>query len=459
MKTYDRIVIGAGISGLLAARRATERGESVLVIEREDSIGGVLKPITLGNVTVDAGAEAFSVVGSSALTLFRELGLGEDIVQPARSDARIVLRETMQYRIPHGVMGIPASLDDPELTHIISADALSQARTRDAQPVQFSPGMTVADLVSLRLGEEFVTRLVDPVLTGVHGSSARVLDAQTTLGAVVAAMPSAGSLCAAVAQVRAAQPRPGAAVSSVRGGMHRVPLTLFHSLQTNGCTVLLGVSALSLAREANRWVVNTADESWMATHLTVATGSEVFDRISVSRAFGDSGDDDASSSEHVSVEGDAAAVDVSLVLALVESVQLNEHPLGSGALVAEDSTFTAKATTHVNAKWQWVDDALGSNMHIIRLSFGRSGALPEGDLVTAALADLTSLYGISDLIVRETRVVRWSQALSKPSPSATARMNHTKQLAAEAGIELCGPIVSGNGLLGIISDHYQRNAA
>lgn len=447
MTSFDRIILGAGISGLLAARRAVERGESVLVLEREHLEGGVLKPIEIGGIVVDAGAEAFSVVAPSALNLFRELGLGDDIVEPQRADARIVFSEALRYRIPHGVMGIPASLDDPELTQIVSPEALEQARILDAEPVQLTPGMTVAELVSQRLGQEFVAKLADPLLAGVHGSSARVLDAQSTIGAVVDAMPATGSLCAAVAHVRAAQPRPGAAVSSVRGGMHRVPAELLNQLRNSGGTVVFGVNALSYERRDARWVVSADDQHWQASNLTIATGSDPLLNTNdlVSNRTAD--------------PLDSISVDVVLVLALVESAQLNEYPLGSGALVAEGTGFTAKATTHVNAKWQWVNEQLAPNMHIIRLSFGRSGVLPEGDLVQTALTDLKHLYGVSDVTVHETRVVRWAQALSKPSPRAAVRITRAKQITTETGIELCGPLVSGNGLLGIISDHYQRKAA
>ncbi|MFA5223464.1 MAG: FAD-dependent oxidoreductase, partial [Bacilli bacterium] len=43
MKRYDVIVIGAGPAGLAAALKADENGASVLLIEREAKLGGILK--------------------------------------------------------------------------------------------------------------------------------------------------------------------------------------------------------------------------------------------------------------------------------------------------------------------------------------------------------------------------------------------------------------------------------
>lgn len=40
---YDVIVIGGGPAGLAAARSASEKGASVLLLEREARLGGILK--------------------------------------------------------------------------------------------------------------------------------------------------------------------------------------------------------------------------------------------------------------------------------------------------------------------------------------------------------------------------------------------------------------------------------
>lgn len=43
MNKYDVVVIGAGISGLLSALAISEENKSVLVLEKEEYIGGVCR--------------------------------------------------------------------------------------------------------------------------------------------------------------------------------------------------------------------------------------------------------------------------------------------------------------------------------------------------------------------------------------------------------------------------------
>ncbi len=40
MKTYDSIIVGAGMAGLTAARTLQEAGQDVLVLEAEKEVGG-----------------------------------------------------------------------------------------------------------------------------------------------------------------------------------------------------------------------------------------------------------------------------------------------------------------------------------------------------------------------------------------------------------------------------------
>jgi renalase len=59
----DVAVIGAGLSGLVAASALLDAGRDVLVIEKEDEVGGRLATRRIGDATLDHGAQFFTVRG------------------------------------------------------------------------------------------------------------------------------------------------------------------------------------------------------------------------------------------------------------------------------------------------------------------------------------------------------------------------------------------------------------
>jgi monoamine oxidase len=69
------IVIGAGISGLSAARRLVSRGIDVRVLEARDRVGGRTLSADLGGGRIDLGGQWIGPGQNRALALVRELGI------------------------------------------------------------------------------------------------------------------------------------------------------------------------------------------------------------------------------------------------------------------------------------------------------------------------------------------------------------------------------------------------
>jgi predicted NAD/FAD-dependent oxidoreductase len=55
------VVVGAGISGLLCARRLVENGVDVQVLEQSTRVGGRLATERIGEAVLDTGAQFFTV--------------------------------------------------------------------------------------------------------------------------------------------------------------------------------------------------------------------------------------------------------------------------------------------------------------------------------------------------------------------------------------------------------------
>ncbi|MCM6778937.1 FAD-dependent oxidoreductase [Nocardia sp. CDC159] len=72
----DVIVVGAGMSGLAAAKRLREAGRRALVVEARDRAGGrVVNTPTRGGATIDGGAEFIGPTQHRIAALAAEYGV------------------------------------------------------------------------------------------------------------------------------------------------------------------------------------------------------------------------------------------------------------------------------------------------------------------------------------------------------------------------------------------------
>lgn len=75
METVDVIVVGAGLSGLAAARRLDAAGLSVRVLEARDRVGGRTLSGPVGRATFDLGGQWLGPAQQRVLALVEELGV------------------------------------------------------------------------------------------------------------------------------------------------------------------------------------------------------------------------------------------------------------------------------------------------------------------------------------------------------------------------------------------------
>src|SRR5215813_5277858 len=167
----DSIIIGAGVSGLVAAHRLKKMGRDPLLVESGDRVGGVIQSREVEGFLIELGPN--SLRGSHEfLDLVEELNLaGELITADPRAPAYVYAGGEL-----HTVPMSPPALVRTKL--ISNAAKLRLLREPFVKARRGSGEESVASFVRRRLGDEILERLVEPFLSGVYAGDPEELSLQ-----------------------------------------------------------------------------------------------------------------------------------------------------------------------------------------------------------------------------------------------------------------------------------------
>jgi len=483
----DVLVIGGGIAGLVAARSCARLGLGVTVIEAADAVGGPVAGHDVAGLRLDSGAESFAVRGGTVAAFIEELGLTTEIVAPNPAGAWLHLpalkggQGPVSVPLPQaGVLGIPGSPLADDVRAVIGWGGALRAYLDRLMPVlTIGREHSLGDLVAKRMGRRVLERLVEPVASGVYTTSSRDLEVDVVAPGLNRALTTTGSLSGAVLALRSGAPA-GSAVGGLRGGMSSLPAALVAELEHFGAVIETGRSATRLARID---APDDIEQGWAVTLAPPAAESDD-DESDDESDNADTGDvlrtarfvivatQGRQALRLLAPLGDAhdalseldwpAPTAVTLVTLVLDAPGLDTHPRGTGVLVAAEATdVTAKALTHVTAKWSWVAAAAGVGQHVVRLSYGRAGqpnpveGLADDELEALALRDASTLLGtpLSAGMLRGCARTEWRDAISPATIGAPERASSVRDALADTpGLEVTGAWLAGTGLASVIPD-------
>ncbi len=445
MQRFDCVVIGGGLAGLLAAYEASIAGKTVAIFEAAKHCGGAIASVDIAGVRIDAGAESFAVTRPETLTLIEELGLSHLVVEPARSDARILI-DGEAYIIPHGMMGIPSDFTDPQTVAILGEAAAAHSAALDSAPWNITDEKSLGDVVAKRMGVEVVEKIVNPIVAGVHASDSYLLEMESLVPGLLAKAQSLGSLQQAVKIMRGTAARPGSAIAGINGGINLITRKLFAILQERGVKILAHSPVTHVSFD-HYWQTHVGGEITESDLVVIATNPVI------ARSILSDFDDLVAQLSLIN------PIDVAVVLIALKAPELTAAPLGSGVLIADQGlAIVAKASTHISAKWGWVKELVGE-LELIRLSYGRNGAVDPNDenLLHDARKDVVALYGLVEPEFIDAVVIRWPQSLIQARIGHQDSLNKIKEsLLKYPGLGIIGSGVSGNGIAGVIG-HTRKN--
>ena len=464
------VVVGAGIAGLSAAWHLLSAGPAgpgrpeVLVLEGSDRLGGKLRTSELAGARLDEGAEALLVRRPEAVELAEQVGLGEQLVAPASTAARLLSRGRLVPLPPGQFMGVPGGLAPLARSGLLRPSELARAAADGWLPVHpLTEDVAVGTLVRARLGQAVLDRMVDPLLGGVYAGRADELSLMATLPALAAQLRDGERLMSAVQRLgRAAatrarggadpragrnsparRPPAGQTFAALPGGLGRLIDALAAAVESAGGQIRRSSTVRGLRRRPAGWELlvgpTRAEQRLVADAVVLAIPAHPASRL-------------------LATAVPAAAVDLAgidyasmaIVAAAWPAAAVRRLPPGSGFLVPAVDGGLVKAVTLSTSKWGFlageVPDLVLARMSVGRVREEADLQREDGELAAAAVAEMAPVLGLAGPPIA-TRVTRWGGGLPQYAVGHLDRVERVRAaVAAAPGLAVCGAAYDGIGM-------------
>ena len=465
-------IIGAGLAGLTCAYelgQLSAGGDAVEVdvYEATDRIGGKLYTVPFEGGPTDMGAEAFMARRADAVEFFRELGLGESLVEPSGLGSLVYLDGRTESLPRGGIMGIPSTSEG--VAHLVSAETAARIDAeseREGFAWTVGGDMNVGALVRERYGDEVVDNIVTSLLGGVYSCAADDLGVRATIpqladefdrlvreqGAEQGSLHGTVHLSTAVRNLENARKQlptgQGAVFNAFRDGYQELYETL---AEASGASIYIDAFISGIARQGDGFTLKGGERDEDGR-------DRVYDKIVLAVPAPTA----ALLLKQIAPDVAAELKSVQLANSAVVGMRFATDeglPQNSGVLVAAgEQDVRAKAFTLSSRKWPHLAERGGA---LVRASFGRFGddvaiRADEDDLVDWALDDLQTVTGFDGRAagLEEIYVQRWFGGLPRFDEQHLSTVARVKELLLHdaPSIRVTGAWASGVGVPAVIAD-------
>ena len=162
MQQHDTVIIGAGLTGLSTAFNLKNAGRDVLVLEKQNRIGGQIRTYTENGFTFESGPNTGVVSFPEVAELFQQLE-GSCQLETAResSKRRLIWKGNSFHALPAGPL---SAITTPLFTLSDKFRILGEPWRKKGD----DPDESVGSLAQRRLGRSFYEYAVDPFISGVY---------------------------------------------------------------------------------------------------------------------------------------------------------------------------------------------------------------------------------------------------------------------------------------------------
>ncbi len=442
------LVVGGGITGLAAARALVLDGVPVTLVDAGPRLGGKIATERVDGLLLEQGPDSFLATRPAAITLARDLGLGDDLVGTKDPRAVYIRHHGELVRMPEGLgLVLPTKAMPFARTRLFTwPEKIRMARDVAWPRTLGSDDIAVGTFLRRRLGSPLVDRLAGPLVGGVYGTPIDELSLDAVVPQLrVAEREHRSLLFAGLAEGRAMRAavakRPPGSKSlgvfvSLRSGMDTLTDALAASLADAGADLRTGCSVRSLSRAGTGVAARFADGSLARFDgVILATPAPV--------------------SAHLlegEVPGAASALGgiphgTSILVTLAYDRQYVDRELvGHGYLVPTSHGGAISACTWSSEKWP---DRAPDDRLLLRMFVRDEGAwtsMPEPELVAAARAEAEATLRIAGEPLL-ARVSRWDGAMPRYTVGHLGRVAAIEEaVSAWPAVTVAGASYRGVGL-------------
>jgi oxygen-dependent protoporphyrinogen oxidase len=442
----DVAVVGAGVSGLAAAYELRKRKRSVIVLERADRPGGIIRTERVGEFVIDAGPDALLVQKPAAVALCNELGLGDRLFPTKLPRTAFVLRDGRLHPLPAAsILGFPTRLKPLVKSGLFSRRAKLRMALETIVPKRSTHQQvedeSIAGFVRRRFGPEAVTYIAEPLLAGIHAGDVERLSMRALFPRLVEAEAKTGSVIRAFRRERSPLNADGA-FRSFPTGLGELVDALMKAVPKE--SVRLGAHVARIDVGAERFTLHVDGHPPVSARAVILAvpafvAAELLHPIDA---------------ELSAACGSIRYLSTATVVFAFPRNGIKHDLQGTGFVVPRAEGISITAGAWISSKWP---QRAPEGYALVRAFLGGArdpGLLAKTDqeLIDTALGDLTKILDIREPPVM-TRVYRWNRASPQQEIGHSDLMKRIDaKLASHPGLFISAAGFRGVGIPDCIAD-------
>ncbi|MGQ1786632.1 MULTISPECIES: protoporphyrinogen oxidase [unclassified Saccharicrinis] len=241
----DIVIVGAGLTGLTLAFYLEKAGKKVMLLEKNDRVGGVISTAEEEGFVYEKGPNT-GVIGTEGIVqLFDDLKGSCELVTPnPEADERWILKSGKWEPLPSGLL---KAISTPLFKLKDKFRILGEPwRKKGANPDE-----TLAELVKRRLGQSFLDYAVDPFVSGIYAGDPVKLITRYALPKLYNLEQNYGSFIRGAIKKKKEpktelQKRVSREVFSAKGGLNKLISALEHNISDEA--IFCGCQALKIKK-------------------------------------------------------------------------------------------------------------------------------------------------------------------------------------------------------------------